>query len=888
MTTVRAMSHLPLVRIDEPRVEIGGGALVALPFDEYDELVRGSFTDERRRYEATAPVFFVTEGDDAEDLLARHVASAARVRDALALADPSSAIPDPSLSLMMVDVPGEEGSTQTLQGDADQELLFLGHLETATISSNAIARAAQLLELVDACDGELRAALDVLHSAADLSLAPVEQLTLCTIALEALVLPELTTGLKQTFASRLARLVGGDDTEALARELYESRSEAVHGEDEVEVAPGVAQSLLARAVVALVQRTRDGSTLEEIRTRLDAGPSSEGARASEAAAPPLSPRILYAVRQGSPPSSSTHTLSGQGPSIDDPEIAEGELVLFAPLAGLEIDAPRVELIDVGFPLTWIWPSQVGSLEDPDIRRDWIAQVTHGTPPMACLALTTQPGRRYLRNSEVDVALVPLRRRVDTAVTAMRLAGLRGFHDPDLLGIYARDGNGGRYRRPAVYRQTVLAQLGRTPTRPEGEAVDDLAALWALLLVYDADRRHPDIDHALALFRRAHIALGLSLATRLELLFASLEAAAGRLPRDGVHGLERLAELTGGRDANAFEWYAANGREVRNALAHGEWAPSEEDPQSRAALVYLQDLLGELLPALIMAWRRRKKAGPAKTLADALAEPQPELDWRSSAAAGEAAERELQAARDQRYARLDTSVMIDRAAQALVGGELEEARSWFAAARSRGDVYGDYGLARMALQAGDAEAARPLFIRAVEGGIAGALTPLGKIERDRGDLEAGRAYLRRALELGDPDAIISLGVLERAAGNFDAARDLYERASDAGDLRATYNLGLLEDKLGNKEAALGWFTLSAEAGDVNAMGWAGDLEAEIGERETARAWWRQSAEHGDANSAARLGEEALADGDRAQARAWLQQAAAAGSAQAAQRLAQLDL
>ena len=92
VTPVRMLTHLPLVRIDAPRVEIGGGALVALPFADYDELVLGAFTDSRRDYESTAPVFFVSEHDtDAPGERARRALEPATSRTA-----PASATRSPS------------------------------------------------------------------------------------------------------------------------------------------------------------------------------------------------------------------------------------------------------------------------------------------------------------------------------------------------------------------------------------------------------------------------------------------------------------------------------------------------------------------------------------------------------------------------------------------------------------------------------------------------------------------------------------------------------------------------------------------------------------------------------------------------------------------------
>lgn len=842
---MRMLSHLPLIQLEPERCELGGGALVALPFAHYDELLLGSFTDARREYEATAPVFF--ESDDEG-----HLAARARVCDALALAVPACAIPDPELSLRLMDIPGEQSVTRTLQGDADQELLFLGPRACYRLSVEELSRAAAMLAVVDRCAGELRQALDVLHAAADLSLTAIEQLTLCTIALEALLLPELDSELKRTFARRLANLVGC--AEAVARALYDARSQAVHGDGGVEAQPGLAQALLARAVVGLERLTRDGTALAAVRAQLDERPLLSAPLPDGVPAP--TPRMLHPPSRRSAPSSSGMALAG-GLVIGEPEIGDGELVLFAPLIGLELDDLPDPLLAAGFPLSWLWASQVGSLEDPDIRRDWMSRQTSSTEVIGCLALRT----RML--SDVDAALAPLRRRIDTAVTALRLAGLALVQDPELLGVYARDGSGGRHRRPSVYRQTVFG-LGfeRTDTL-EPAVVSDLAALWALLLAYEAGPRAPEIDHALALFRRAHVGLTLSAPTLLQLLFASFEAALGRIRRDQDDPLARLAD---GPQAAAFAWHAAHGHRVRNAVAHGEWEGDDPEP-----IRHMRALLREVLPALLMAWRRRGKARPAKTLLAALRDESSDLDWSAAelgAGLGEA-----------RYAGQDTALLIERA-------RLTGEPCWFARASALGDARGDLGLGLLARDAGDLDRAAALLARAVAGGRDDALVVLGQVERDRGNTDAARAHLRRALELGDDTAILSLGILERAAGHLEQARALYRRAADDGHPNGAYNLALLEERGGNLAEALHWHVVAAEAGHVPAMGWAGDLSEGSGDHEAALRWWRLAAEQGDGNSAGQLGEAALRASDYAQARSWFEQAAAAGSQPAAQRLEQL--
>jgi hypothetical protein len=79
---MRALTHLPFLRIAERRILIGGGALVAVPFDDYDDLLLGSFTDHRAAYDAAEPTFFVTD----EHFHGDHASGCWRVHAALSLA----------------------------------------------------------------------------------------------------------------------------------------------------------------------------------------------------------------------------------------------------------------------------------------------------------------------------------------------------------------------------------------------------------------------------------------------------------------------------------------------------------------------------------------------------------------------------------------------------------------------------------------------------------------------------------------------------------------------------------------------------------------------------------------------------------------------------------
>src|SRR5262249_56318232 len=49
--------HMPLLRIEEELLPFGPGRLYRAPFAKYDEITFGAFREQRKKYEATEPVF---------------------------------------------------------------------------------------------------------------------------------------------------------------------------------------------------------------------------------------------------------------------------------------------------------------------------------------------------------------------------------------------------------------------------------------------------------------------------------------------------------------------------------------------------------------------------------------------------------------------------------------------------------------------------------------------------------------------------------------------------------------------------------------------------------------------------------------------------------------
>ncbi len=123
-----------------------------------------------------------------------------------------------------------------IQGDADQEYLFLPDAAGAPVPAKTIELASSLLSFVRMAmqHPEFSPALSFLTASTAPTLSKFEQLTLSVIALEALLLPELLKSLPSTFARRLSALLAVDDghrgeLKRMAKKLYGYRSAGLHG-----------------------------------------------------------------------------------------------------------------------------------------------------------------------------------------------------------------------------------------------------------------------------------------------------------------------------------------------------------------------------------------------------------------------------------------------------------------------------------------------------------------------------------------------------------------------------------------------------------------------------------------------------------------------------------
>lgn len=656
---ITILAHLPLLRIEEDSIPFVDGTLWQMPFEQYDALSLGAYSDHRSAYEKTAPVFytfdisldlpFLREGLPAyagaielkirsDDfaflerlnlgfLLYFHQVFVDQVWKALLLAAPATVLPIPRHSVTFAVPTGDKpayfhipksmiGELIRIQGDADNEYLFMHETAVPAVSIQTIEHARSLVPVVRAIAEipPLNAALEVLASTTVPSLSPTEQLTLSVAALEELLLPDVRTQLTATFSRRLAALTGTDEAQRKAisrmgRLLYKSRSALVHGEkikghdDRIQtVNLAYGQQALAAVITAYAHQFAAGNSLKTIRQQLDQ-PSTYASRRIDLANPEGLRHPDRLLRKQI--SDTAGFTVGAAPHAN-----EGYMVSWAPLLGMH--APEAFVFGenpapVVIPLNGL---DVLSMEDKDISRDHISQLRTNDRSVACLTIGVEDSGNY---GSREPNMYTLHRQRNLAVIALRLSGFYFFHDPELLGAFIYQGKH-RLRQGSIFRQTLLNDLKHDPQSTITPIdIKRIGLAWRMLDDYHQTASHPDADHVLTLYRRSFDKRFQPYFTRAGLMLSALEAMLGRFRRwkDPVQ-LEDLVLKAAG-ESEAVDWFKKKGRAFRNAIAHGSWEPvaeGESDPVN-----HLQNVLTDILPAYLTCWlnledRTDKRPGPA--------------------------------------------------------------------------------------------------------------------------------------------------------------------------------------------------------------------------------------------------------------------------------------
>lgn len=621
MPQIQLFAHLPRFRMESDQVPFPLGTLVKLTWESYDSLTMGAFTDWRPRFEAADPVFLLVEGEVdlpfvqpgtvqgtamAEmkfpavrwwDLLPQVLGSTfvSDVHDAivdvawasllLAVPGAAPAWPRSSVTLLMpaeghtVVLGGEPRTGLRIQGEADQEYVYSADTACRPVSDDDLVRAASLVPVVRrlAEDAALTAVLRQLMAAADAGLGPADRLVLAVSALEGLLLPDVRSGQQDAFALRVTELLG-PGLAPVARAAYRARSRAIHDGPEAagpEIPAAAAEQLLADVLLA----SAGAPDLPDPTAPRGASPQGR-----------LLPRAAW--------------VSGTVTTGIDLTPPAGHTVSWSPLVGLTYDGAMLAT-PLGAGLTTLSPAEIVSMEEKDIRRDFIAKFQTLDQPVAGLAVLAETGDGVTLDGDLMTQLLRPR---DLTVVGLRIAGFDGFTDPELLGWYVYQGSL-RHRRETAFRQTVLMGLGRDDqVALDADALVGAQETWALLAAYDGRGGHLDLERLLGQFRRAHDPF-VTEDARLTLLYGVLEGLLGRFrPAKDPVQLEDLVGALTGLDPETAEWFAARGRSLRNEHAHGAWEPS---PEERArALPALRAVCAASLRETLAAWDGSSEPGRA--------------------------------------------------------------------------------------------------------------------------------------------------------------------------------------------------------------------------------------------------------------------------------------
>lgn len=607
------LTHIPLLRLEQDEVPFADGELTRLPWELYDQLSLGAFSDFQPLYEQTAPVFYRLDVPDLPQSIASSTPSAGGMLEltaptrewdtllpelglgwllgysdhlvepawtALLLAAAAAAPPRPRMSVTFV-VRGEENASFEFQGRAfdgirvsgetNQQLLFSPDAAGEEISAGTVEHADELIPLVETAGRHprLSAAIAALQASTHPSLSPRELTTLAVVALEALLLPEIESGLTKTFGRRVATLLAAEPErpklDKTARRLYDERSVSLHGMSErpaaaPSAAAGYAQRLLAAAIEALAHAAGEDGDVPALCEELD----GEGWGGTNSPPDPdVSPGLAAVNRlTARAPKISAGFSLGDAESMA-PE--EGILLSWSPLVGLTSGDDIGLGEGSGLFLTTRSPASVLTLEDKDVQRD-LGDIRMADTRVACLGVA-----RAAEGEDIFAVAEPFLHARDLVVVALRLAGFSAFVDPELLGSFLFQGRS-RLIATTVLAPTILRSMARDPTESvEQDGAKRLASVWRIVAEYDAAARHDEVDHILTLFRRSHDDEYVPPGARASLLLAVIEATLGRFrpPTDAVQLEDLVQAITGPESADAA-WFARSGRQFRNAVAHGYW------------------------------------------------------------------------------------------------------------------------------------------------------------------------------------------------------------------------------------------------------------------------------------------------------------------------------
>jgi hypothetical protein len=658
------IAHLPLLRIAPERISFREFDLWQMPFESYSSLAGENLASLEADYRATAPVFLhfssemdprdeheadpeldaqeepSPEGDDGQNRIvemrsqesAYHnlawmglISAANQVRSIwslLSLAFPDLLLPDPGFSQIFVladegtiGVSNVRASRVSVQGPADYEYLFLDGSNQPVLTAEDFSPFRKVFSLARKLyaqafpDAVLAAFLEA-HSPA---LGSAERTTMSVVALEALVMPDITNGLTKTFVKRLTNLCPEVDRR-LARSLYVARSDEMHAtEPDDQSLPAAlldssALRTLSSAICRMAELIGVDRAIHQVRRGLDAAPAVAERQPGDG---PLSTppggeeRNRLRVKERT-----TVVIMSQGSLA----AKEGDAAFWSPLARLEARqwVPFGRTVHPIF-IAPLNGNEILSLEEKETRADYAAQLRMIDDRVAGFFMPISGSIPDsididLADSQQMESVMNLAARVrDFGTIALRLAQFDDFWDPEWHGLALFAGST-RIRRPTIFRQSVLTEIHRSIVLADHDNVamptvgpaheETLSPIWLTLSEF-LDECPPLIERSLVLFRRASDPAFLSDTLRVRLAYAALESMLGRFSDPTrTHSLEELVtRLMRDREPEATRWFNKAGRRKRNAAAH----TPNLDSKAVHELAWLLAILRPAILAYLTAW-----------------------------------------------------------------------------------------------------------------------------------------------------------------------------------------------------------------------------------------------------------------------------------------------
>ena len=656
MVTLTFNVHLPLLRTSETSIPFLGGTLWQMPFETFNGLTSGAFESHQPAYEQTRPVFFNFEmevpetewinepGEHSKSVMELklptnelhyknetsawypfnifhfiHDEVVDRIWEALILAIPTGQFVQPRHSITFINadnnlpyfkITGDNlTSMANFRGDADVEYLFMPEAYGGHASVDLLITASDCYTQLKQVhiDADLEEALRSLKTATLPYITAAEQFTICMAALENLMIPEVYEDIRKTFSHRIAALLSSlpeayAEKFELCKTLYTIRSQAVHGQETKDREFSVSAEsllLLSSCIRTLCEKIMAGEKIAQVLSSLDDHPLSQ-----QKAKTTIHPAAVI--------NSSHHKLLGYDvsfsgsihPGAQTASANENTLLYWSPLAGMET-TQEIPVPSMPASFTFLGANDIISLEDKDIRRDFMAKITMTEISTAaiCLSYDTRTVGFYEVTADSDI-LNRFENIRNLVVTGLRLAGFKKFIDPELLGNFMYKGNM-RYRQRSVLRQSVYMDLCKEPAEtllPEHK--DRVLHCWDLLANFHYHAYSPDIAMILNLYRKLHESRYMPMVSRAGLSFTVLEKMLGpfRSKNERIQ-LEDLVYAAVGKN-EVTKRFRERGRKMRNSIAHGHWDAGKNETDFLNVLA----VLDQLLPAFVDTWINKPADG----------------------------------------------------------------------------------------------------------------------------------------------------------------------------------------------------------------------------------------------------------------------------------------